>query len=316
MCKKIDEFLKVQNEKNRVASNVFKKLDTLGYKEDFLEQCREIASIEQIILKLNPSSPRAITTICSLLSAYAKFLNDDHAVQTIQSIQRNDLWKKAKPNAPKKYISHQLYLEAVDTIGKYEELNALYYQALFKVIYEGVYCDDMSVIANLRYSDIEGNVAKLYTDSNDSYKIELSDSLVNDLQELSESDEWERKNRFGVFKVKASGRYPDSCFKVESRKDGSNTTYRFGYYTRLRRIAKKYLEYNLVPLQLFISGIMYRICLKLNENNISLEDAFSNENRDKKVSNIIAKELSRCNHKIPVRAFREQVIGHLDIFRI
>ncbi len=315
---KIDEFVEIQNETNRVAKNLFKKLCALGYGDDFLEKCQDVNSIEQIILKLSPNSTRSITTICSLLSAYANYTGNDIAYQMIKNIDRNLLWEKAKPNAKKKYISHETYLNVIHEISKNEkpkELNGFYYRTLFKVIYEGVYCDDMSVIANLKSSDIKGNIVELHTDDKESYKIKLPSDLIKDLKKLSHCDEWERKNRFGEFRVKTFGKYPDSCFKIENRKSSSETTYRFGYYNRLRKIAKEYIGYNLVPLQLFISGIMYRICLKLDENNISLDDAFADQNRDKKVSNIITAELLRCNHKIPVRAFREQVIGHLDVFR-
>lgn len=316
MSGRIDEFLEIQNKKNRVALSIFRRLYALGYDDDFLDIYQDSSVIEQIILELHPVSVRSITTICSLISAYAKFINNDNAYQTIRSIDRNLLWKKAKPNAAQKYLSHELYLNVVHDIGMFEETNALYYQTLFRVIYEGVYCEDMSVIANLRASDIHGNIIELHTDNGYSYKIALPEDLIEDLIELSKSDEWERKNRYGIYKMKVSGKYPDSCFKIENRKDDSDTTYRFGYYNKLRKIAKEYLEYNISPLQLFISGIMYHICLELKNNNISIEDAFADENRNRTVMNIITKELSRCEYDIPVKSFREQVAGYLEVFTL
>lgn len=316
MSGRINKFLEIQNKKNRVALNVFKKICALGYADDFLDVYQDKSVIEQIILDLYPTSIRSITTICSLISAYAKFIENDNAYQIIQSIDRNLLWKKAKPNAARKYLSHELYLNVVHDIGMFEETNALYYQALFRVIYEGVYQEDLSVIANLRASDINGNIIELHTDSGYSYKIALPEDLIEDLKELAKSDEWERKNRYGVFKIKVSGKYPDSCFKIENRKDSSDTTYRFGYYNKLRKIAREYIEYNISPLQLFISGIMYHICLELNNKNISIEEAFAYDSRNKTVMNIITKELSRCEYNIPVKAFREQVIGYLEVFAL
>ncbi len=316
MSGKIDEFLAIQNKKNRVALSVFSRLSALGYGDDFLDIYQDSAVIEQIILELHPTSIRSITTICSLVSAYAKFIENNNAYQTIQNIDRNLLWEKAKPNAAQKYLSHELYLNVIHDIGMFEETNALYYQTLFRVIYEGVYCEDMSVIANLRASDIDGNIVELHTDDGYSYKIALPEDLIEDLKELAASNEWERKNRYGIFKMKVSGRYPDSCFKIENRKDDSDTTYRFGYYNKLRKIAKEYLEYNISPLQLFISGIMYHIRLELDKKNISIEDAFAEENRNKTVMNIITKELSRCEYDIPVKALREQVVGYLEVFTL
>ena len=107
-----------------------------------------------------------------------------------------------------------------------------------------------------------------------------------------------------------------TLFRSENRKDDSDTTYRFGYYNKLRKIAKEYLEYNISPLQLFISGIMYHIRLELDKKNISIEDAFAEENRNKTVMNIITKELSRCEYDIPVKALREQVVGYLEVFTL
>jgi len=316
MAGKIDEFLEIQNKKNRVALSIFKRLCNLGYDDNFLEKYKDRAAVEQIILELHPTSIRAITTICSLIGSYAKFTKNDDSYQTIQSIDRNLLWKKAKPNAAPKYLSHKLYLDVLHDIAMFEEANALYYQTLFRVIYEGIYCEDMSVIANLRASDIHDDVITLHRDDEYSYAMKLPMDLIEDLKKLAASDEWERKNRYGIFKMKISGKYPDSCFKIENRKDHSDTTYRFGYYNKLRKISKEYLEYNLSPLQLFVSGIMYRICVELKNHDILIEDAFANENRNKKVSNIIIKELSRCEYDIPVKALREQVVSYLEVFKI
>ena len=74
------------------------------------------------------------------------------------------------------------------------------------------------------------------------------------------------------------------------------------------------MEYNLLPLQLYVSGIMYRIRLQFEDNNIDLYDAFSDQNRNRLVSSIISKELDKCNYNIEVRNFREMVKGHLDVF--
>ena len=73
-------------------------------------------------------------------------------------------------------------------------------------------------------------------------------------------------------------------------------------------------EYSLLPLQLYTSGLMYRIKTELNKNNIQLEEAFADNNRDKMSHLIIQKELIRCNSNIEVGNFRELVKGHLDSF--
>ena len=279
--------------------------------------------MEQLMLALNPNSPKAIITNSYLIGLYAKWLyengivSDDNLYQIIQSMDKDILWKKAKPNAPKKFISNSQYNEVLHDIGVYEEYNSLYYQSLFQCVYEGIYNDDLSVIKNLRSRDIKGNIVTLREDNGHSYELEIPLNLAEDLKELSDKEKWDRRGRFGTISMKLKGVYSDSCFKIEDRKNSRESildSYRFSYYGKLRKIAKEYLEYNLLPLQLYVSGIMHRIRINLNENNITLEDAFAKHSRNRLVKNIISQELIRCNNNIPVRNFREMVKGHLEVF--
>lgn len=270
--------------------------------------------LERIILSTKPNSPKAIVTTCYVMGLYARYLGDERLYQMIQELDNNSLWAKAKPNAAKKFISNSMFQEVYHDIGVYEEFNSFYYQMLFRCLYEGIYSDDMSVVKNLRASDIHGNRVTLYDDNGDSYEMEISTTLANGLQELGYVDIWERKNRSGICQIKLTGVHPDSCFKVEFRGRSTEDTYRYSYYRSLRKVSKDYLEYNLLPLQLYVSGMMYRIRLELEKHNISLEDAFSVHNRDRVVKEIISDELKRCNCNTEVKSFRQMVKGHLDVF--
>lgn len=284
------------------------------FEQDFTDYTVE--DLEKNILDTKPNSPKAIITACYVLGLYARYIQDEQLYQKVQDLDRNALWKKAKPNAAKKFISHSCFEDVYHDIGMCEELNSFYYQTLFRCIYEGIYSDDVSVLKNLKASDIHGNVVTLFEDDGKSYDLEISAGLAEDLREMGTIITWERKNRFGVCKINITGLYPDSCFKTEIRKDASETSYRFSYYRCLRKIAKEYLEYNLLPLQLYVSGIMYRISLKLKENNISVLEAFSEHNRNRLVHIIINDELTRCNCNTDVRNFRQIVKGHLEVFEI
>lgn len=270
--------------------------------------------LENIILSFNPNSPRAITTICYIMGQYAKYLNNDQLYQMIADVDRKILWRKAKPKASKKFISNKRFKEVYHDIGMFEELNSTYYQSLFRCLYEGIYNEDMSVIKNLRASDIHDNSVTLHEDNGSSYDLEISSELAEDLKELGKNDVWERRNRHGVFGMKIQGLHPDTCFKVEIRNESSEYSYRFTYYRILRKIAKEYVEYNLLPVQIYASGIMYRIGLKLKDHGISIEEAFAEHNRNRIVGKIISDELERCKYTNEVRNFREMVKGHLDVF--
>lgn len=297
----------------KVVRFVFKNTDVNIENYNLME-------LEQFILNLKPNSPKSIITICYVLSLYAKWLQEqniitsDNLYQMIQSLDKKLLWKRAKPNAKKKFISYEQYKRVVHDIGVYEDFNALYYEALFKCIYEGIYNDDLSVIKNLKSSDINDNIITLHEDNGHSYKIKVSDRLASELKQLASINIWERRNRFGVCQVDMRGAHKDSVFKIENRSTASNDSYKFAYYAKLRKIAKEYLEQPLLPLQLYASGIMHRIKVELDKNDIPLKEAFADNSRNRMAHLIISKELIRCNSGIEVGNFRELVKGHLDSF--
>lgn len=280
-----------------------------------------LMELEQLILDRKPNSPKEIVTVCYVLGSYSKWLQEqnivdnDNLYQLINSLDKKLLWKKCKPNAKKKFISEKDYQRVVKDIATYEEYNALYYELLFSCIWNGIYSDDLSVIKNMRKSDIDDNgIITLHEDNNHTYKIKIPERLAMDLKKLADITMWQRPNRYGICNVEMRGVYNDSVFKVEHRTTSSNGSYRFTYYSKLRKIAKEYLEHSLLPLQLYTSGIMHRIKVELEKNNISLEDAFADNSRNKMAHLIIQKELIRCNSSIEVGNFRELVKGHIDSF--
>lgn len=314
MTNKLDKINQFKSQQQKTIENIFNKYIALGYEDNFLEQYSSMSAIEQIILDLNPNSPKAIITIAYAISLYAKYTNNDIAYQIIQNINKNELWEKHKPNADPKYISYNTYLEIVKDIESFEEMNSLYYETLFSCLYEGIFNEDLSVIRNLRKNDIHGDIITIRGKECD-YELQVTDNLIRDLLELSEIQVWQRKNRHGMFEHKTIGLYPDSCFKIIEKKDYSeDKSYRFAYYSKLRKISKEYMDVKIHPTQIFISGIMYRISKKLKEEGITLQEAFTLQNRNNKVHEIILTELKRCNYNIPVNAFRQQVIGHIDTF--
>lgn len=272
--------------------------------------------IENIILDMKPNSPKSITTIVYVLSLYAKFIGNDDAYYMTQDMDRNALWALAKKNASKKFISSSQFKETVKDIELYEEYNSLYISALFRSLYDGIYNDDMSVVKNLKSSDISGNSITLYDDDGNSHTLEVSPSLISDLHDLGKNDVWQRNNRFGVCNIKITGLHKDTCFKVENRKGSSEYSYRYTYYRILRKIAKDYVGYGLLPLQVYVSGIMYRIGSELKAAGITIEEAFSDNNKNRMINGIISDELERSHCDTEVRNFREMVKGHLDVFQI
>lgn len=300
----------------KVIKHVFKKIDSNDI-ENY-----NVIQMEQAIINALPNSPKEIITMIYVLSSYFKYLQEqgvvknDNAYQTVQSLDKKLLWKKCKPQAKKKFISNEQYERVVKDIATYEEYNSLYYELLFSCIWFGIYSDDLSVIKNLRSSNInDDGIITLQEDNGHNYKIKVPERLAKDLKKLASINIWQRRNRFGICNVDMRGVYSDSVFKIENRSTASNDSYRFTYYAKLRKIAKEYLEYSVLPLQLYTSGIMCRIKAELEKNSISLEEAFADNSRNRMAHLIISKELIRCNSHIEIGNFRELVKGHLDSFK-
>lgn len=277
--------------------------------------------LEEFVLSLKPNNPKAVITACYVLNLYDKWLktnnliDNDNFHNAIQSIDRSALWKKSKPNVPPKFISPKEFKDTLHNIGMYEEFNSLYYQTLLQCVYEGVYADDMSVIKNLRAADIKDETTILLRrDDGTAYEFEVSPELTQNLKELGKINIWQRRNRNGICQIPIIGNDIDSCFKLEKRNANKDDSYKYSYYARLRKVSKDYLERNVLPFSLFVSGIMHRIENELLKNNISLEEAFSENNRNRLVGSIIAAELERCHYDIEVWNFREIVKGHIDTF--
>ena len=310
MCREVfDDFINSIELDN--TAKVAKSMSVIG---DYDYSDISPVELEQIILSMKPNSPKHITTICYVLSMFAKFINNDNMEYMVRAIDRKALWLRAKPMASKKFISNNDFNRVCEDIMEHEEHNALYQKTLFACIYNGIYSDDMNVLKNLRALDIHGNIVTIRDDNENEHQLEVPQELADDLKRLSEDNVWWRNNRYGAFKVGTKGLHKDSCFKIEDRSGTSEYQGRYSYYRVLRKISKEYVGYSLLPLQLYVSGIMYRIGIELNNHGYSVEDAFADNNKDRTINKIISDELIRTGYNIEVRNFREMVKGHVDVF--
>lgn len=271
-----------------------------------------LEQVENVILSIKPKTQKDITTITGVFRKYAQYIHNDKLYLLLNNIDRNIVWEKAKANVPPQLINHSDYLEAYNAIGLYEELNTEYKQTLFRAIYEGIFSKDMSVLINLRGSDVHNGKVLLHDGETD-YTIPISYELSDDLVTLAKLTKLERKNAKGYFEVPAIGLYHDSCFKMESRIGRKPEYNRNSYYVVLRKLLKTY-AYGINPTRLFLSGMIYRISLELQKENITLQEAFKKENRNRTVGKIIGQQLELYNYHTLINTFRETVSGNLDIF--
>lgn len=272
----------------------------------------DVEMVERIIISTKPKDVKSITTACTTLKKFARFLDDTHLVKIVDSIDRKELWERTKPDDIQKFISHKQYEEVCHDIEMWEEHNALYYQTLFMAIYEGIYSNDMSVLKNLRAKDIEKGKVILRPDDGKEYYLDVSNKLLNNLQELSEVATWEQTARYGYIQLTLVGDYFDTCFKTVQRNAKRNEAW--SYHYRLKKVADDYIERPVRAYELFISGIAYRIAKELKANGITMQEAFAAHNRNKLIGSIISDELDRCHYSNQVKNFRELIENYLNVF--
>lgn len=295
------------------SQSVYKLYSSLG---DYNYTNCDVDFVEKVIIDANPKNIKNITNICGVLKKYAVFINDKNLVNVIEKIDRHKLWKTIKQRGVKKFISYQQYQNICHDIDMWEEHNSLYYKTLFMAVYEGIYSNysqNTSVIRNLRSGDVEDGIVILRPDDEESYALKISKELSDNLIELSSINIWEQTGRCGTTQHKLSGDYLDTIFKTKKTKNATNREFEF-YYRRLNKIAKNYIEYPLTAYELFISGLMHRIVVKLKATGITVQEAFKMNNRNKEVKKIFSDELTRCHYTNTFGNFRELVEGYLDVF--
>lgn len=314
MNEKFTEFVNSNTNKNTKKNAKF-YLDLLDSKNIEISSnvITDNETLENIFLQCNLNSFNSIINFRALLKSYAIFINDKALFNLVRKVDIYKVLEKIKPNMKHSYISSSDFNDIYNAIGAYDEntfsYNALYYKTLFWSIYEGIYCEDMSVLKNLRASDIKGNTVTLHSDDGDEWEIDIPKQLVADVMELSNTFVWYRKNRGGLCEIKIDGLCYDSVFKVEIRTENSKYSYRSSYYTRLHKISEEYIGYFVSPKNLFFSGIINRIKKQYGKSDEDFIQSVSNS--DKALIDIYDKEAKRCHYSVPFFSFRQTIIGRI-----
>lgn len=273
--------------------------------------------IAEYVKSKKPINRSMVSTFCYYINLYAKYIGSEKLSKAVLAIDKTALYKEIGQTA-KRFISKNEFDEIYELINVNYELNSLYKKTMLRCVWEGMFSSSLDVLKNLRASDIHGNVITLRTDSGEVYDLEVSQTLADDLVTLSNTFTRERVNRHGYFDIAVDGKYHDSCFKVENRggTDFDRTMTQTCWYT-LRELANTYIGSRFCHAkQIFVSGIMYRISIKLKEAGIDLYDAFSYDCKDKLATKIIMDEMHRCNYNKTLRSLKEVVDGYLDNFVI
>lgn len=278
--------------------------------------------LENVFVKCNIQGFNSVIGFRSVLKNYSIFIKDKTLFNLITKLDIYHVLKTLKANIQHSYLSESEFEAIYDEIGKYNNdedtffHNRLYYKTLFLSIYEGIYCDDMSVIKNLRVSDINGTAITLHYDSRTEKHINISDRLAKDLITLANDIDpkkkvsvWYRNNRNGLCKIPTQGLFYDSIFKVEIRSANSKYSYRSSYYGRLRRIAEEYIGHLIAPKNIYFSGIINRVKKRYGKSDKDFIKAL--EASDKTLIKIYEDEAKRSNYGVAFWNFRQTIMGRV-----
>lgn len=271
-------------------------------------------TIADLLIKAKPVSDRVVSQYLTIITKYAYFINRKDVVSAVHRFDRGVFWATYKSNS-KKYISNADFETLCSRIQTEEEYNVLYYTCLVRSIYEGIYSDNLDVLIHLKREDINGNVVTLHTDEGETFDLEISEKLANDLIELSKVYIWEHSNRFGTLsRSPLEGEHVDSCFKMAARSSSDQKFARNRHQTAFRNIANKYIDYNIRPYDVYLSGIMHRIAINLRNEELDISEVFEKCSKNKRGFEIIQNELDRSKYKSTLQNFLITMRGRVDMF--
>ena len=269
-------------------------------------------SLIQTLLALKINNLNNSSTARSTIMNYARFTKNLELFNMIDSMTVNDIWNISKPYAKASLVSDDDIVQMCNlthriTNGKE---NQLYISSLLKAIYEGIWEENFEVLANLRMSDVDSNRVKLTYSNGDCNYFSVSKQLLKDLKTVAAEKNWYRVNGQGSFGIPIEGKYEDSVFKVEHRNNANeDEIYMRVYRRKLIAITKEYANYSIAPMNIFMSGIINRVSVLLEDKGLLLQTVLIN-NHEIGIS-VIKQELQRCHCSMSYSAFKKFVCGHV-----
>ena len=316
--KTIDDFLN-QIENDNTRSN-YRFLPDLLNIIDLGASVDELASnLKEFLISLwqkgKCSGKNSFKTYKSRIHNYAQYIGNENFLIALSKLDCDELNKLYPPQKPP-FISFSQFRKLLLDINNHDEINVIPTITLLTAIYEGIYSGNGKVLLNLRANDINiDNCVAILNDGNRIYDFHISKQLANNFLYLGEKSERENRKKC-IYPAAAYGLNPDSCFKVLPRSDGSSIEKSvLDYLWRtVRKSTQKYLGYQIMSKNLFISGLMYRISKQFKKKDDFIK-YFESPDRQKNEAKIITEnELKRCNSKLTIGNLRNLVKGYTHLF--
>lgn len=286
---------------------------------DFFEKYGDNISEESIceyIAKKKYTTFKGVRRLLTLISAYGKSAGSKETVALAKNLDAKKLWSQT--TAPSnRFVSYAQFQDIYNSLDSDYAINGLYCRTLFLAVYEGVYSGTFDVLANLRASDIHGNVLTLRTDNGHVYDFEVSQMLADNLRELSRVKEWAIQKGDVWCYLDMTSAYDDSCFKV-CVKETLDKDISVSVRRKLRSLFGKTIidfvhDKTCHPYQFYVSGLLHRITPTLKAEGLTISDALKAPYSQVAVK-ILRDEMTRCNDLSDVATLRTSMSGYLDMF--
>lgn len=313
-------------EKGKNYQNIYTFIQRIDLPDD--DVCEwDSMQFEEALIKSKPNSLQEVSSSMFALEEFLKWLlknghgSNQQCIEEIHKVNRQSVfYGSLEVNGIKrKYISNDEYKLVMKKIGE-SEINDVYYKALFSAVYEGIYSDDMSVIMNLKDSDVDGKVVHLHNDYGESWDVTVSDECAQLLIKNARLQDFFIVAPYGGYRTEKEycGRdgSKNACFKTALRNPSADRKQSCRQsYCRILRNLDEYLGRHVKPKNIFLSGVMYRSSIEMEKCGMSLEDAFVYGYDNKEAMAVIKDELNRSRYNIDNKGIKENIKGHLDEFR-
>lgn len=324
-----DDFLineEIDKNKKTLARKIIKlhKANEINIEEVINYDAEQFKKILELLM---PTSlvdlSNSIYRLNEVLKAYAISNEGEYTNTSLINIDKESFWFELKNRYElKRYFSDKQYRKIITELNK-ETLfdgNSLYYKTLFMAIYEGMYNKNLTEIKNLRLSDVnmETNIVTLRDDELNVRTLQISDELKDNLVKTSEINVWYKKVGRASLPTGQyiGGQYDDSVFKILSYNNRDIAkSYKEFYYRRLKTICEEFLDYNTSPMQIYVSGIINRVYVRLKDMGVTLEDMRTEKNNFSMATKFfISRECSRVNYNVNMNNFMRVLRSYADIF--
>lgn len=316
------EYLKKENVNEATVHTfelVLKKIKTLGFSDEYIYNF-STKKIYSILLGLDIKNVNNFKAVCTPMSSFLKWCVEEKYItqEQYEEFYNTDKRKLFMENkkTDMSLVSYEEYMSIINDI-ELNDKNSLYLSTMLMCVYEGIYSGKLYELIKMRREHIDEytNSIRLFHKDGTNTTLKISPKLADNLIKLSNMNTWTRENKSGDYDIETVGMYDDSIFKIELRGEKNEESFKHCLYRRLRMIGKEYINKKVTPLDIFKSGILYRVDFMAKKDGIELKNYFKDTRTKKEIKLLLEKELKRVYYDMPAITFMTKVKDDIELFK-